>query len=179
MSTKEKISSQQEVVHPHIAPSESAPVRVLSSDDSLVADLIKEQPTAEQVSQMKVRARKIPDLLELPEECLPYIQRKQYRFAWLTKNKDLSVKLRTNGWVLCNRSNSPYIRSSRFGGHGALEQAGMLLAFLPEAVAVEMDMIPVRQSQARVKHYTEDIFKNQDPNAPIQYYKPKDEGPEE
>lgn len=169
--------SQQEVTHPHTVPSESTPpLRVLSSDDSLVADLVAEQPTLEQIASMKVRTRKIPDLLELPEECLPLIQAKKYRYAWLTKDKNLSVKLRTNGWVLCNRVNSPYIKNFRFGGHGAIEQAGMLLAFLPEAIAIEMDMVPVRQSQGRIKHYTEEIFKNQDPEAPISYYKPEDDG---
>lgn len=173
---KETKISQQEVENPHVAPSESAPLRVLSSEDSLVSDLVKEQPTEEQVGLMRVKARKIPDLLELPEECLPLIRAKRYRYAWLTKDKNLSVKLRTNGWVLCNRGNSSYIKPSRFGGHGAVEQAGMLLAFLPEDIAVEMDMVPVRQSQARVKHYTEDIVKNQDPDAPIQYYKPEDKG---
>lgn len=181
MSTKEKVLetkiSQQDEAHLLVAPSESAqPIRVLSSDDSLVSDLIKEQPTMEQILSMKPRARRIPDLLELPEECLPYVQRKEYRFVWLTKDKNLSVKLRTNGWVLCNRTNSPYIKQSRFGGHGAVEQAGMLLAFLPEQVAVEMDMVPIRQSQQRVKHYTEDIFRNQDPDSAIQYYKPEDDG---
>lgn len=177
MSAKEKISQQDEVTS-IVAPSESASVtRVLSSDDSLVADLVQEQPSAEQVSQMKIRPRKAMNLLELPEECLP-LQGKKYRFVWLTKDRNLSVKLRTNGWILCNRGNSPYIKSFRFGSHGAVEQAGMLLAFLPEQIAVEMDMVPVRQSQERVKHYTEGIFKNQDPEAPIQFYKPKDEGEE-
>lgn len=167
-----KISPQEVVTQPLPTPSESVPLRVLSSDDSLVADLVKEQPTSEQVSQMKVKARKIPDLLELPEECLP-LQGKKYRFVWLTKDKDLSVKLRTNGWVLCNRVNSPYIKQFRFGGHGAVEQAGMLLAFLPEELAAAADMIPVRQSQERVKHYTKGIFENQDPDATIQFYKPE------
>lgn len=171
-----KISQQPVAAIPSPAPSESAPVqRVLSSEDSLVADLIHEQPSEAQVAQMKVRTRKLPDLLELPEECLP-LQGKKYRYVWLTKGKDLSVKLRTNGWVLCNRSNSPHIKPFRFGAHGALEQSGMLLAFLPEAIAVEMDMGPVRQSQARVKHYTEGIFKDQDPDSPITYYKPEDKG---
>lgn len=175
----EKITSQQEVAsQPIPVPSESTPVRVLSSDDSLVADLVKEQPTLAQVSQMKVKARKIPDLLELPEECL-HLQRKQYRFVWLTKDKDLSVKLRTNGWVLCNRTNAPYLKQHRFGSHGAVEQAGMLLAFLPEDLAVVADMIPVQQSQDRVKHYTKGIFENQDPDAPISFYKPEDDSSDE
>lgn len=175
MTTIKNIPSQEEVVtKPTPAPSESASYRVLSTDDSLVADLVKEQPTEEQVNIMKVKAPKIPDLLELPEECVP-LQRKKYRYVWLTKDKDLSVKLRTNGWVLCNRMNSSYIKPFRFGTHGAVEQAGMLLAFLPESIAVAADMVPVNQSQARVKHYTKDIFENQDPDAPIQFYKPKDD----
>jgi len=177
MSIK-NISSQQDDTNPIIAPSESAAVtRVLSSEDSLVADLVKEQPTEKQVAQMKVHTHKKLDLLALPEECLP-LQGKKYRFVWLTKDKNLSVKLRTNGWILCNRNNSPYIKAHRFGSHGAVEQGGMLLAFLPEQVAVEMDMAPIRLSQDRVKHYTDGIFKNQDPDSPIQFYKPKDEGEE-
>lgn len=180
MSTIKKIENilptQQEVLPIAPVPSESTqPMRVMSSDDSFVADLVNEQPTMEEVSQMKVKPRKIPDLLALPEECLP-LQGKKYRFVWLTKNKDLSVKLRTNGWVLCNRTNSPYIKHHRFGGHGAIEQAGMLLAFLPEDIAAAADMVPVNQSQDRVKHYTKGIFENQDPDAPISFYKPEDDG---
>lgn len=178
MKIEKTLTSQQDEENPLVAPSESASVRVLSTDDSLVADLIKEQPTEKQVAEMKTKSRKAMNLLELPEECLP-LQGKKYRFVWLTKDKNLSVRLRTMGWILCNRGNSPFIKPFRFGSHGAVEQAGMLLAFLPEQVAVDMDMIPVRQSQDRVKHYTEGIFKNQDPDAPIQFYKPKDNGEEE
>jgi hypothetical protein len=143
----------------------------MSSEDSLISDLVKEQPTEQQVAMMKVNQRKIPNMLELPEECL-LLHEKKYRYAWLTKNRELSVKLRTNGWVLCNRANSPYIRKHRFGQHGAVEQAGMLLAFLPEAIAREMDMVPVRMSQDRVKHYTKGIVENQDKDAPASFYKP-------
>lgn len=173
--TVKDLNTQQEVMaHPTPAPSESAPLRVMSSDDSFVADLVKEQPTEAEVGLMKIKTRKVPDLLELPEECL-LLQGKKYRFVWLTKNKDLSVKLRTNGWVLCNRMNSPYIKKFRFGGHGAVEQAGMLLAFLPEDIAASQDMVSVKQSQDRVKHYTKGIFENQDPDAAIQFYKPEDD----
>lgn len=175
MSADKQKISQQDMTQPHVVPSESTRLQVLSSDDSLISDLIKEQPTEAQVAMMTVRERKSNDLLALPEECLP-LQGKKYRFVWLTKGKDLSSKLRTSGWILCNRGNSSYIKPTRFGVHGAVEQAGMLLAYLPEAVAVEMDMVPIRQSQGRVKHYTEDIFKNQDPDAKISYYKPEDDG---
>lgn len=175
-SVAKDLTSQQEVVaQPIPAPSESAPVRVLSSDDSYVADLIHEQPTAEQVGGMKVKARKLPDLLELPEECAS-LQRKKYRFVWLTKDKNLSIKLRTDGWVLCNRVNAPWIKPYRFGIHGAVEQAGMLLAFLPEEIAVANDMVPIKMSQDRIRHYTKGIFENQDPDAPISFYKPEDKG---
>lgn len=177
MSAK-NITSQQDEVNPLVVPSESTHTRVLSSDDSLVADLVREQPTEKQVSEMKTRPRKLMNLLELPEECLP-LQGKKYRFVWLTKDKNLSVRLRTYGWILCNRSNSPFIKPFRFGAHGAVEQAGMLLAYLPESIAVEQDMVPVQMSQDRVKHYTKGIFENQDPDAPIQYYKPKDTGEED
>jgi len=175
MSTDKNLKTSQQVVeHPHNAPSESASARILSSDDSLIADLMKEQPTADQISQMRVRERKIPNLLEIPEECVP-LQGKKYRFVWLTKGKDLSVKLRTNGWVLCNRMTAPFIKEHRFGAHGGVEQAGMLLAFLPEEVALNMELGAAKISQQRVKHYTQDIFKQQDKDAPAQFYKPVDD----
>lgn len=178
MKVDKNITSQLDEENPLVVPSESTHTRVLSSDDSLVADLVKEQPTEKQVAEIKSRPRKAMDLLELPEECLP-LQGKKYRFVWLTKDKNLSVRLRTYGWILCNRGNSPYIKPFRFGAHGAVEQSGMLLAFLPEQIAVEMDMHSVRLSQDRVKHYTKGIFENQDPDAPIQFYKPKDTGEDE
>jgi hypothetical protein len=177
MSAK-AIDSQQGVAQPNIAASEPAPVRVMSNEDSLIADLVKEQPTAEQVAQMTIVHRKVPDLLAFPEEVLAR-HGKEYHFAWLNKGKDLSVKLRTTGWVLCNRTNSPYIKPHRFGGHGAVEQAGMLLAFMPKAMADQMYMQPALQSQAKVKHYTEDIFKQQDKDAPVGFYKPEDNGGED
>lgn len=170
--------SQKDAVQPSIAPSESAPVRVMSEGDSTIADLVKEQPTIEQISQMTVVNRKIPDLLAFPEEVLAK-HGKEYHFAWLGKNKELATKLRTNGWVLCNRTNCPWIKPHRFGGHGALEQAGMLLAFMPKAIADQMYAAPALSSQAKVKHYTDGIFKSQDKDAPAQFYKPVDKGGED
>jgi hypothetical protein len=177
MSAETTKISQKGAANPSTVPSESTPIQVMSSEDSIIADLVKEQPTLEQIASMKVTTRRTTNLLELPEECLP-LHGKKYRFAWLSRGKDLTVKLRTSGWVLCNRTNSPYIKSSRFGAHGAIEQAGMLLAFMPEEMAVEMDMGPVRQSQARVKHFTKDIFKQQDPNAGVSFYKPEEKDEE-
>ena len=174
MSAK-AIDSQKDAVQPSVAPSESAPVRVMSDGDSLIADLVKEQPTAEQISQMTVVYRKVPDLLAFPEEVLAK-HGKEYHFAWLSKNKDLDVKLRTTGWVLANRTSCPWIKPHRFGAHGALEQAGMLLAFMPKAQADEMYAQPGRQSTAKLKYALEDRFKHQDRNAPYQFYKPEDRG---
>lgn len=166
--------SQQTLPQTQGAPSESAQnTRVFSSEDSLIADLVKEQPNKEQVDQMKITTQRVPDMLAFPEECLP-LQGK-YRFAWLTKGKDLSTKLRTNGWVLCNRSNSPFIKDHRFGAHGAVEQGGMLLVYLPEKVRAAQEMVGIRQSQDRVKHYTKGIFENQDKDAGASFYKPEDD----
>lgn len=176
MSVKDKdITSLKDAVQPSVAVSEPAQVRVLSNEDSTIADLVKEQPNLEQIAQMKVTQRKVPNLLEFPEEVLAR-HGKEYHFAWLTKGKDLTVKLRTTGWVLCNRTNSPWMKAHRFGGHGAVEQAGMLLAFMRKDIADDMYTQPARQSQAKVKYITEDIFKQQDKDAPVQFYKPEDKG---
>lgn len=175
MSAK-TIDSQKDAVQPSVAVSEAAPVRVLSQDDSQVAEFVKEQPTVEQIEQMTVIHHKIPNLLEFPDEVLAK-HGKEYHFAWLPKGKDLSTKLRTNGWVLCTRTTCPWIKPTRFGSHGGLEQAGMLLAFMPKAMADQMYSQPALQSQAKVKHYTDGMFKNQDADAPVKFYKPvlKDE----
>ena len=172
------IDSQKDAVQPSVAASEPAPVRVMSSDDSLVADLVKEQPTEAQIAQMTVTYHRVPDLLAFPEEVLAK-HGKEYHFAWLNKNKDLSVKLRTTGWVLANRTNCPWIKPHRFGGHGALEQAGMLLAFMPKAMADAMYAEPGKQSTAKLKYVLEDRFKQQDKEAPYQFYKPTDSGAED
>lgn len=172
------IDSQKDAVQPSVVASEPTQVRVMSSEDTMVSDLVAEQPTLAQIAEMKVVHRRVPNLLEFPEEVLAR-HGKEYHYAWLTKDKNLSVKLRTSGWVLCNRTNSPYIKPHRFGGHGAVEQAGMLLAFMPKALADQMYLAPALASQAKVKYATEERFKNQDKDAPVQFYKPTDSGSEE
>lgn len=176
MSDKVTKFSQDGGVVQSAAPSESAPARVLSETDSAIADLIKEQPSLAQIESMRVVSTTVPNLLELPDEVLP-LHGKKYRYGWLTKDKDLSVAVRTRGWVLCNRTNSPHIKPHRFSTHGGVEQAGMLLAFMPEAQYVQLfERGPGQMSTDRVKHYTEGIFKNQDKNAPVSFYKPEDKG---
>lgn len=166
--------SQKDVRIQDIAPSESASARVLSSDDALVADLIKEQPTEAQLAQIKVSGSRVPNLLEFPEEVLAQ-NGKKYRYGWLSKGKNLQVSLRSYGWVLCNRGNSSFIKPHRFGTHGGVEQAGMLLAFMPEEQYMDLfEKGPGRRSADRVKHLTKDIFTQQDKDAPISFYKPEE-----
>lgn len=174
MTAKEKEKISPEIVEqPDNAPSESASARVLSNEDSVIADLIKEQPTMEQIERLTVTARRVPDLMAFPEEVLER-HNKEYHFAWLAKNKDIAVKLRVSGWVLCNKTNSPWIKSHRFGSHGAVEQSGMLLAFMRKDIADAMYLRPALDSQNKVKYMTEDRFKQQDPKAPVSFYKPTD-----
>jgi hypothetical protein len=174
MSAKDNTSLKDTPIQ-SVVPSESTPIRVMSNDDSMIADLVAEQPTLDQIAQLKISPRAIPNLLEFPEEVLAK-HGKEYHFAWLTKGKDLTVKLRTSGWVLCNRTNSPWIKEHRFSGHGAVEQAGMLLVFMRKDMADKMYGQAAIQSQAKVKHYTEGMFKQQDKDAPAQFYKPEDKG---
>jgi hypothetical protein len=174
MSAKENISLKDAPIQ-SVAPSESAAVRVMSNEDASIADLVKEQPTLEQIATLKVREQRIPNLLEFPEEVLAR-HGKEYHYAWLAKDKNLTANLRTKGWVLCNRTNSPFIKSHRFATHGAVEQAGMLLVFMRKDLADQMYAQPAKMSQAKVKHYTKDIFERQDKDAPVQFYKPEDKG---
>ena len=181
MSVKDNTSLKDASIQ-SVVPSESTQanqsVRVLSSEDSLIADLVKEQPTLEKMATLKVKPMGMPDLLAFPEEVLER-QDKEYHFVWLNKNKDLSVKLRTDGWVLANRVTCPWIKPHRFGSHGALEQGGMLLAFMRKEHSDIFYSRPGQQSTAKIKYVTDDIFKMQDKDAPIGLYKPEDKGENE
>ena len=170
MSTDKKDIREAGITNPGVA-SEPTMMRTMSTEDSIVADLVKEQPTLEQIAGLKLRGH-APDLLELPEECKS-LHRTKYCYAWLAKGKDLAAKVRTGGWVVCNMTNSPYIKKTRFGAHGAVEQSGMILAFMPEAMYQEVESAPARRSADLVKHYTKDMAKG-DPKAPISFYQPKD-----
>lgn len=136
-------------------------VEVLSSQDTVVADLVKEAPSTFDVERAveNLRDRKLPNILELPEECKPLNQVK-YRFRWLAKDKNLEAKLRSSIWALCTRTNSPFIKPHRFKSHGAVEQAGMLLAFAAEEVAKAREEAPAKRSADLVKHYTQDLPKS-------------------
>jgi len=153
------------------APQETAPepksVHVLSQQDTLVSDLVKEQPKS--VAEIIATETRPLSVLELPEECAK-LHRKTYRYRWLAKNKELEAKLRTSIWSLCTRTNSPYIKPGRFKEHGAIEQGGMLLAFTTEELGDRRENEPALRSAALVKHYTEDL-----PNREAEgFYKPKE-----
>jgi hypothetical protein len=164
---------------PVAAPSESAgPVRILSSEDSVVADLVKETKSLGEIENMTMSSPAVHNPLELPDECLK-LQRVKYRYKWMNKNRELATKLRTQGWSLCNRTTAPYIKPHRFGAHGAVEQAGMLLAFMPEQLAREMEVLPAQRSAALIKKYTHDLPNSGRKSDKIGFYKPEDSGEDE
>jgi hypothetical protein len=170
MSTKKKTEEISEPVAPvqepqvqesSEAPSASPqPTQILSQQDTQVSDLVKEQPKT--VSELQsVNDLKMRDILELPEECKA-LHRVKYRYRWLAKNKNLEATLRSSIWALCTRSNSPYIKPHRFKSHGAVEQSGMLLAFATEDMGVIREAAPANKSASLVKHYTEDLPKQEE-----------------
>lgn len=145
---------------------------VLSNADSEVAGLAKSQPDLEKMEALYTRTRGRVDLLALPEEC-EEVHKDKYRFKWLAKDKNLSAKLRVGPWVLCTRTSAPFIKDHRFGSHGAVEQAGMLLAFTTERLARVRERMSEERSKGLLKHYTEDITKKDG------FYKPQDSGSDE
>lgn len=150
------------------APQQS--VQVMSSADTHISDLVKEQPKS--VAEMRsMQDLKLRDILELPEECKA-LHRRKYRYRWLAKNKNLEATLRSSIWALCTRDNSPYIKPYRFKSHGAVEQAGMLLAFATEEMGMKREQAPAERSAALVKHYTKDLPKAEAKG----FYEPKDAG---
>ena len=151
-------------------------VEVLSSQDSVVSDLVKESPSIEDMERaVSVNTLELPNILDLPEECKP-LYKVKYRYRWLAKDKDLEAKLRAGIWALCTRSNSPYIKPNRFKSHGAVEQSGMLLAFCSEAAGQAREQAPAKRSADLIKHYTEDLAKQGDPKLGGFYTPDPDDG---
>ena len=143
----------------------------LSTAEAHIADLVREQPRT--VAEYSAKTLGRFNLLELPEECRP-LHGKKFRYRWLNK-ANIEARLNSSIWVLCTRSNSPYIKAHRFKDHGAIEQGGMLLAFTTEEMGAEREAAPARRSAALVKHYTEEL-----PNDERRgFYKPKDSGEED
>jgi len=180
MTTKTKavtkdISQEPQKVDVELT-AEPKTVEVLSTQDSQVADLVKEAPSLEDTDRVlaALKERKVPNILDLPEECKPLYKTK-YRFRWLAKDKNLESKLRTSIWMLCTRLNSPYIKPQRFKSHGAVEQGGMVLAFASEEAGQAREDAPALRSAELVKHYTQDLATQGDPKRGG-FYQPEDDG---
>lgn len=144
-------------------------VQVMSQADSFVSDLVKEAPKS--IAEVAAREQKLHNILELPEECAR-LHKVKFRYRWMAKTKSLEAKLRTSIWSLCTRENSPYIKPNRFKSHGAVEQAGMLLAFTTEAMGKKREMAPAIRSAELVQHYTKTLPSQEAAG----FYKPKDSG---
>ena len=157
-TTKKKDIVQESPAQVEAPSAEPRTIEVLSTQDSSVSDLVKEAPSAVDVEAAikSIKEHKLPNILELPEECKP-LYKVKYRFRWLAKDRDLESKLRSSIWSLCTRTNSPYIKPHRFKSHGAVEQAGMLLAFAAEDVAKIREEAPAVRSADLVKHYTQGL----------------------
>jgi hypothetical protein len=181
MSTKAKAVKKDIEQEPQkvdeLSTADPRSVEVLSKQDSVVADLVKETPALEDTDAVvtSLRERQVPNILDLPEECKP-LYKVKYRFRWLAKDKNLESKLRTGIWMLCTRNNSPYIKPHRFKSHGAIEQGGMLLAFCSEEAGKLREQAPAKRSADLVKHYTEDLAKQGDPKLGGFYAPDPDEG---
>lgn len=169
---KKDLVKEDIVQEEKVSPTADEPKTVnLSKEESFIAELVKEQP--KNVSEISVNTLTRFNLLELPEECKPK-HGKEFRFRWLAK-QNIEARLNSSIWTLCTRVNSPYIKAHRFKGHGAVEQAGMLLAFAPEALGQEREEAPAKRSAALVKHYTQDLPNDEQRG----FYKPKDSGEED
>jgi hypothetical protein len=164
-------SKAEDRLEPSASSKETSQQQPMSTKDAFVSNLVKEAPKSV-IEQARHRGPGM-DLLALPEECKP-LHKKKYRYRWLANDRYLEGKLNSSIWALCTRSNSPYIKDHRFKTHGAVEQAGMLLAFASEQAAQRREQEPAQKSADLVKHYTEDL-----PNAKNKeagFYKPESAG---
>lgn len=153
------------------APAVKSEAVILTQKDSQVSDLVKGTGTVADLEGLTITELERYDPLSLPEECAA-LHKKKYRFRWLSVDKFLESKLKQGLWLLCTRANCPFIKAFRFKSHGGVEQAGMLLAFTTEKLAQWREQQPAKKSATLVKHYTEDIHKNEAEG----FYKPESAG---
>ena len=157
---------KEEKVIPASEP-EKQPQRIMTESESNISDLVTETPAV--FPEVTALTEKRASILSLPEECEEY-HGKTYRFRWLARDGRLTARLRTGIFMLCTKINCPFIKKHRFKTHGAVEQGGMLLAFTTEQLAKVTEVIPAKKSADLVKHYTEDIHKQEG------FYRPEDKG---
>jgi hypothetical protein len=115
---------------------------ILSGNDAFIGSIVQRQPS--KVSMQAV-SRDYVDITELPAGCDEY--KKKYAFRWIGKSeRQVSKATEVEGWVICTRQNAPFIPSSYFKIHGAVEKNGLLLAFMLTEQAAE------KRERNRMKH---------------------------
>lgn len=132
---------------------------IVSNSDAELADLIASQPTEEQVS---VRLKKEITGWELPEGAAK-LEGVSKKFRWLSKDKRQLIKSRNKGWLVCNRTNSPFLPNEGFGVHGGYQNAmypDHILGYMNIEVSRAINADNSKKSRDAVKHYTEDIKKD-------------------
>lgn len=73
----------------------------------------------------------LQDPLELPPECKARHVNDQFRYRWLDPTDRNRFMMQTSGkfpWVVCNRTNAPYIPDVYRDENGLVRKAGMVLA---------------------------------------------------
>jgi len=128
--------------------------RIVSQSDADIADLVASQP-----ADISVVEQRQYNQWDLPDECKEK-EGKDYKYRWLAKDRRMLDKARYKGWIICNSVNSAYIKSEKFGLHGAIERHGHLLGCMPIRKAQEIKKVAGEKSAESVKYYTEDIKKN-------------------
>lgn len=107
------------------------PQTILTGNDAFIAGTVERQP---KIPAQVRDVSKPMDLSVLPREVQENEEvMKKYRFKWIGKSERQVVRAtEVEQWVLCTRQNAPFIPASYFKVHGAVEKAGMLLAFMRE-----------------------------------------------
>lgn len=132
---------------------------IISNSDAELADLITSQPTEE---QMMVKSRKEITGWELPDGALA-LEGVTKKFRWLSKDKRMLIRNRAKGWLVCNRTNSPFLPSEGFGVHGGFQNMmhpDHILGYMGIERKKEIAKEQSDKSRDAVKHYTEDIKKD-------------------
>jgi len=132
---------------------------IISNSDADLADLIATQPTEEQIS---IKLRREINGWELPEEAKK-LEGVTKKFRWLSRDKRYLIRNRAKGWLICNRTNSPFLPKEGFAVHGGYQNAmypDHILGYMNIEMAKAITKDQSDSSRDAVKHYTEDIKKD-------------------
>jgi len=125
--------------------------QAISQTDVTLKNIIDSQP--KEHPRIELVGKKA-NIFALPKECKKVVNK--YQFRWASKDRRMVERAIVKGWLICNRTNSPFLDETMFSVHGGIERFGHLLAFAPLEHVKAMRDKNSQKSRDAVKAMTEE-----------------------